>query len=155
MQASDDRRRLSIHVDYLFGKGVSKALPRSGIKLYFSRKSGRLKLVFISGNLFATVKPNGGMALTLFGAEILSKSRKFSECCVVAKEEAQEFVRGGKSVFCKFVEKAGMNIPPGGEVAVVDGKGRVLGVGKALMNGKFMTQFKSGVAVKVRDGAGS
>ena len=139
-------------VDYLFGKGVSKTLPRKGLRLYYSRRSGRVKSVFHDGKLFATVKPNGAMALSIAGATILSKSPKFKQNCVRITDDVTEFVRGGKSVFCKFVVSAGSNIYPKSEVAIVDGKGKVIGVGMAVLNGKVMTQFKTGVAVKVRAG---
>ncbi len=128
-------------VDYLFGKGVSKALPREGFRLYYSRRSGRVKSVFNDGKLFATVKPNGAMALSIVGATILSKSPKFRHNCVRISDDVTEFVRGGRSVFCKFVVSAGSNIYPKSEVAILDGKGKVIGVGMAVLNGKVMTQF--------------
>jgi len=152
LQEPGDLRRVSIMVDYLFGKGVSKALPREGLRLYYSRRSGRVKSVFHDGKLFATVKPNGAMALSIAGATILSKSPRFKQNCVRISDDVTEFVRGGKSVFCKFVVSAGSNIYPESEVAIVDGKGKVIGVGMAVLNGKVMTQFKTGVAVKVRAG---
>ena len=92
------------------------------------------------------------MALTMYGANILSKSPRFKESCVQVSEDAVAFVKGGKSVFCKFVIRAGRNIQPKGEVAVTDRRGRVLGVGMAVLNGTVMRQFKTGAAVKVRAG---
>lgn len=145
-------RRLSIMVDYLYGRGVSKVLPKDGIRLVYSKRSGRVKLVYIDERLFATVKPNGSMALSLFGASILVRSRRFLDNCVVVSDDAADFVRGGKSVFCKFVQRAGKNIRPKSEVVVLDGRGQVLGVGLAVLAGAFMTQFKTGVAAKVREG---
>ena len=150
--ADGDRRKLSIMVDYLLGRGVSGALPRDGFVFVRSRRSGRLRLIFHKGRLFATVKPSGSMALSLYGAETLSKAPKFRENCVQVSEEASAFVRGGKSVFCKFVSDAGKNVLPRGEVAIVDPHGRVIGVGMAILNGRHMALFKSGVAVKVREG---
>lgn len=139
-------------VDYLFGRGVSSALPREGFRLFYSRRSGRVKLIFHDGRLFATAKPNGAMALSFYGATILAKSPRFRENCVQVTDDVVEFVRGGKSVFCKFVKWAGNNVYPKSEVALVDGKWRVVGVGMAVLNGKVMRQFKTGVAVKVRTG---
>lgn len=147
-----DFRRVSIMVDYLFGKGVSRALPRKGFRLYYSRRSARVKLIHLDGKLFATVKPNGSMALTLYGATVLSKSARFKDNCVQVSDDVAGFARGGKSVFCKFVKWAGKNVYPRSEVAVIDGKGRVIGVGMAVLNGAHMTQFKVGVAVRVRKG---
>jgi predicted RNA-binding protein (TIGR00451 family) len=152
LDAPDDRRKVALMVDYLFGKGVSRALPKSGYRLYYSRRSGRVKLVHHDSRLFATVKPNGAMALSLYGAGILAKSPRFKEVCVEVSDDAVPFVKGGKSVFCKFVTAAGKNIQPRGEVAIVGRDGRILGVGMAVLNGKVMKLFKHGVAVKVRAG---
>jgi len=150
----DERRKVSVIVDYLFGRGVSRALPKKGLTYAYSRRSGRLKLVFHEGKPFVTIKPSGAMALSVHGAQVLAKSPRFLDSCVQVSDDVAEFVRGGKSVFCKFVVKAGKNVLPRSEVAVVDSGGRVLGVGVAVINGKHMAQFKSGVAVKVRDGLG-
>jgi predicted RNA-binding protein (TIGR00451 family) len=139
-------------VDYLFGGGVSKALPKSGFRLFYSRRSGRVKLIHHDGKLFATVKPNGAMALSIYGAGILAKNPRFKENCVQVSDDVTQFVRGGRSVFCKFVTHAGRNIYPRSEVAVVDRKGRVLGVGMAVLKGSHMLLFKTGAAVKVRAG---
>jgi len=139
-------------VDYLFGKGVSRALPEKGFRLRYSRRSGRVKLIFHDEKLFATVKPNGAMALSMYGASTLSRSPKFRENCVQISDDVVEFVRGNKSVFCKFVVRAGKNVYPKSEVAVIDGRGKVVGVGMAVLNGAFMREFKTGVAVKVRAG---
>ncbi len=154
MTLADESRRLALMVDYLFGRGVSKALPKWGFRLYFSRRSGRVKLVHHDGKLFATVKPNGAMALSIYGASILSKSLKFRDNCVRVSDDVAEFVRGGRSVFCKFVVWTGKNVYPRSEVAIIDGRGRIIGVGMAVMNGAHMRLFKTGVAVKVRDGLG-
>ena len=139
-------------VDYLFGKGVSRALPKEGFRLYYSRRSGRVKTIFLDGRLFATMKPNGAMALSMEGAEVLSRSPPFKQNCVQVSDDVADFVKGGKSVFCKFVTWAGRNVYPKSEVAVIDGSGKVIGVGMAVMNGAVMAQFKSGAAVKVRAG---
>jgi len=149
----DEHRRLCIMVDYLFGRGVSGVLPKKGIRLVYSRRSGRVKLVYVGERLFATVKPNGSMALSISGATLLARSRRFLQNCVVVDKDAEEFVKGGKSVFCKFVTSAGKYIRPRSEVVVLDDSGRILGVGTAVVAGRFMTQFKSGVAVKVRTGS--
>jgi predicted RNA-binding protein (TIGR00451 family) len=140
-------------VDYLFGREVSKALPREGFRLVHSRRSGRVKLIYHDGKLFATVRPSGSMALSVYGATLLSKSANFKENYVTVADEAVDFVHAGKSVFCKFVTGAGTNVVPKGEVAIVDRNGRILGLGTAVLNGKFINQFRSGIAVKVRVGA--
>jgi predicted RNA-binding protein (TIGR00451 family) len=154
LAVSPENRRLALMVDYLFGKGVSAALPKEGVRLYYSRRSGRVKLIKHEGKIFATVKPNGAMALSLYGASTLAKGVRFRANCVQVIDDVVPFVRGGRSVFCKFVKRAGKNIYPRSEVAVVDERWKVVGVGMAVLNGAHMLQFKTGVAVKVRAGTG-
>jgi predicted RNA-binding protein (TIGR00451 family) len=147
-----DLRRISLMVDYLFGRGVSRALPEDGYLFFYSRRSGRVKLIHHEGKIFATVKPNGSMALSTYGAILLSRSPKFRANCVQVSNDVAGFVKGGRSVFCKFVKWAGKNVYPKSEVAIIDSRGRVVGVGMAVLNGVHMRQFKTGVAVKVRAG---
>src|SRR5271157_4860367 len=75
----DERRRFSLMLDYEFGKGTSSALPRSGLDYYYSRKSDRLKQVMHDGQIFAVIRPNGAIALSLRAAVLLASSRAFME----------------------------------------------------------------------------
>jgi archaeosine-15-forming tRNA-guanine transglycosylase len=146
----DERRRFSLMLDYEFGRGTSRALPRAGLEYLYSRRSGRLRQVMQEGKLFAVIRPNGAIALSLHGARAMAASRAFLENSVTVSEEAERFVRAGKSVFCKFVAKVGRHVPPGGEVVVLGADGRVIAVGRAKLPGVYMIGFKAGVAVKVR-----
>lgn len=146
----DDRRRFAIMLDYEFGRGTSSALPKSGLKFFFSRRSDRLKQVNLDGRIFAVIRPNGAIALSLLGASSLATSKAFLRNSVTIEDDAVEFVRRGKSVFCKFVAAVGEHVLPGGEVVVLDRRGVPVGVGTAKIPGAYMRDFKAGVAVKVR-----
>lgn len=146
----EDRRRFSMMLDYEFGLGTSRGLPKDGLEYFYSRKSGRLKQVNHEGSVFAVVRPNGAVALSLRAARTLASSRVFLRNSVTVDEDAVEFVRRGKSVFCKFVRKVGSSVVPRGEVVVLDPAGRPIAVGRAKIAGRFMGEFKAGVAVKVR-----
>ena len=150
MRLLDSRRQFELILDYEFGRGVHRALPRTNLKFIFSRKSGRMKQVFHCERLFATIKPNGAVAPSLYGASILARSKRYLENSVVAKDEAVSFVKSGRSLFCKFVDSAGKHVLPGGEVLILDRRGRAIAVGRARVMGKFMLDFNSGVAVKIR-----
>jgi conserved protein with predicted RNA binding PUA domain len=146
----DSRRQFELMLDYEFGSGVAGALPKKDLRFGYSRRSGRMKQVVHRGRLFATIRPNGAIAPTLYGASLLAKSRKYLQNSIVVRDEATSFIKQGRSVFCKFVVSTGKHVLPGGEVAVLDGSGRVIGVGKAKVRGEFMLSFNAGVAVKVR-----
>jgi uncharacterized protein with predicted RNA binding PUA domain len=146
----DSRRQFELMLDYEFGSGVARALPKKGLKFGYSRRSGRMKQVVHEGRLFATIRPNGAIAPTLYGASLLAKSRRYLQNSLVVRDEATSFIKQGKSVFCKFVLSTGKHVLPGGEVAILDRSGHVIGVGKAKVRGEFMLSFNAGVAVKVR-----
>ncbi len=60
----DGRRKLAIMLEYQFGKGSSAGLPPEGLRFYYSRRSARLKKITHQDELFATIRPNGAIALT-------------------------------------------------------------------------------------------
>ncbi|MGI0023803.1 MAG: PUA domain-containing protein [Nitrososphaera sp.] len=147
----DPREKVSRHLDALFGAGVSESLPPE-IEFEYSRRTGRIKNFSVGGKLFATLRTDGGLALTLFGAQYLvEKSAKFMENCVLPKEEAVQFVKEGRSLFCKHVERCGSNVRAGSDVAIIDGD-EVIAVGVSLLASEHMNRFSRGAAVKVRQG---
>jgi uncharacterized protein with predicted RNA binding PUA domain len=111
-----------------------------------------MKNVLLDDKLMATFRPDGGLALTIDGAELLLKNPKFAENCVVVKDEAKDFISMGRSVFAKHVVICGERVKPKSEVVIIDVNGNLIAVGRALLSAKMMKQFKSGVAVKVRKG---
>ena len=154
MRLLDGRKQFSVMLDYEFGPGTSRALPKKGLKFVYSKRSDRMKQVFHDDMLFATIRPNGAIAPTIYGASVLMKSKAYMANTVVVEQDAVEFVRQGKSVFCKFVRSAGKHVLSGGEVAVLDPEGNLLAVGRAIVHGDHMRQFKYGVAVKTRGATG-
>jgi uncharacterized protein with predicted RNA binding PUA domain len=139
------------HVDAMFGPGVSLALPEP-LDLEYSRRTGRIKNFGIGGKLVATLRTDGGLALTIHGAQyLLDRSRVFAENCVSPAKEAVPFVSEGRSLFCKHVDSCGSNVKVGSDVAIVDG-GSVIAVGVSLLAASLMKQYSRGVAVKVREG---
>ena len=138
-------------MDALFGSGVAQALPAK-LDLEFSRRTGRIKNFGIGGQLAATLRTDGGLALTVFGAQYLfDNSSAFAENSVSPVEEAIPFVSEGRSLFCKHVNACGSNIKVGSDVAIV-GSSKVIAVGVSLLDAVLMKQYSRGVAVKVREG---
>jgi conserved protein with predicted RNA binding PUA domain len=159
----DPREKVHRHVDALFGAGVSDALP-ADIQFDFSRRTGRIKNFSIGGRLAVTLRTDGGLALTIMGAQfLLENSKQFLKNCVMPVPEAMPFVSEGRSLFCKHVKWCGSNIKVGSDVAVIDGSSsgggssdnssrRVIAVGVAMLSSRLMKQYRKGVAVKVRQG---
>lgn len=147
----DAREKVCRHLDALFGAGVSDALPAK-VQFEYSRRTGRIKNFGIVGKLAGTLRTDGGIALTLPGAQhLLDNSQKFRENCVVPVKDAVPFVSEGRSLFCRHVEWCGANVKTGSDVAVVDGS-MVIAVGTAILPSILMKQYSRGVAVKIREG---
>lgn len=141
--------KLQHTIDALFGTGISKHLPKD-IEITFSKKTGRIREVYQNKNLLCTLRIDGGLAITTYFAQILLKNKKFYQNCIEINEDSKPFVQDGKSVFCKHVTWAGKKILIGADVPVLY-QGRVIAVGRAVVNSEMMMTLKRGVAVKVRD----
>jgi len=120
----------------------------------FSRRTGRIKNFSIAGRLAGTLRTDGGIALTIAGAQhLLDKSEGFRENCVASVQEAVPFVSEGRSLFCRHVEWCGSNVRVGSDVAVIDSSNnQVIAVGAAILPAKLMKRYSRGVAVKIREG---
>lgn len=139
--------------DYQLGKGAGEALFPDDVNVFFSKRTGRIRHVYLKGKLLATLRPTDGMfSLTISGAKRLLLANPL-RLWVKVSEEAAPFVASGRSAFAKHIVAADTEIRPQEEVMVLSKKGRLLAVGKAVLTGKEMTAFKIGVAVKVRRGA--
>jgi uncharacterized protein with predicted RNA binding PUA domain len=118
----------------------------------FSRRTGRIKNFSIDARLAGTLRTDGGIALTILGAQhLLDNNGQFRENCVAPVQEAVPFVSEGRSLFCRHVEWCGANVKAGSDVAVIDGK-KVVAVGAAILPSALMKQYSRGVAVKIREG---
>lgn len=143
------------HIDAIFGAGVSDALSNSvEMKFEYSRKTGRIKNFSVNSIHYATLRTDGGLALTVEGAKFFVKnSEAFKQNCVVPVEEAVPFVSEGRSLFCRHVMWCGSNVKVGSDVAILDGKtDSVIAVGIAVLDAGLMNKFSKGVAVKIREG---
>ena len=106
----------------------------------------------MNGRLIGTLRSDGGIALTVFGASILINYDNFKQNCIIPKEEAVPYVSEGRSLFCKHVEWFGSNINIGSEVVVIDKCGGVLAVGKSVLSQSQLLGRIGDVAVKIREG---
>jgi len=140
--------------DYQLSKGAGNALFPDNVNVVFSKRTGRIRHVYLKRKLLATLRPTDGMfSLTIEGAKRLLQGTSSPRLWVKVSKEAAPFIAEGRSVFAKHVIAADAEIRPQEEVIVFDEDNRVLAVGKAILTGKEMKAFKRGVAVRVRKGA--
>ncbi len=129
-----------------------KLFPRH-VRIVFSKRTGRIRHVYLREKMLATLRPTDGLfSLTITGAKRIMEHMRTQRLWVKIQEEAEPFVVGGRSVFAKHVIDADEEIRPQEEVIVVNEKGEVLAVGRAILSGREMKTFRRGVAVRVRRG---
>jgi uncharacterized protein with predicted RNA binding PUA domain len=149
----DALRRIRGVADYQFGKGVGVKLFPEKVEIVFSKRTGRIRYVYLDGERLATLRPtNGFLSLSITGAKRIVENMDCVMYLVNVKDGVAQFIAKGGDVFAKHVIEAQRAIRPRDEVIVVDGNGEVLAVGRAVLSGEEMKAFKHGVAVKVRRG---
>ena len=145
----DSLLKLRQTIDALFGKGVSKYLPKD-VEIIFSKKNGRIRTVHHQEKLLCTLRIDGGLAITPYFAQLLLKSQKFKENCLEINKDAEPFVKEGRSVFCKHVTWCGKNIQITSDTPILF-QNKVIAVGRAVLSSEMIMDFERGIAVKVRD----
>ena len=147
----DPRKKIAANIDAIFGSGISSSIPIDKFEFTFSKRTGRIKFILHDNNLVATLRTDGWLAISIYGANLLLRSKVFRENCVTVDNEIAEFISNGSSVFCKHVINCGNNVMVGSDVAVLDQGDEVIAVGKAILSAKMIKEFKRGVAVKIRE----
>ena len=140
--------------NYQFGKGMGGRLFPDGVRIVLSKRTGRIRHVYLGENRLATLRPPDGLfSLTITGAKRIMEDVESPRLWVKVQEEAAPFIAKGKTLFAKHVSDADEEIRPQEEVIVINEENEVLAVGKAMLSGREMKAFKRGVAVRVRKGA--
>ncbi len=148
----EDKTKLRLSLEFIFGKDTGSVVPLEKIEISKSRRTGRIKHFSYEGKLFGSFRSDGGIALTLYGANYLYSRGALKGNSIEISRDASEAVSKGLSLFSKHALFCGENVRPSSEALLVGPSGKTVAVGKALLSSKAIKQFKSGVAVKVRQG---
>ncbi|MBU3897042.1 MAG: tRNA guanosine(15) transglycosylase TgtA [Nanoarchaeota archaeon] len=109
-----------------------------------SRQTGRIRRVWRAKTLLGTIRASDGFFIpSLEGAKYLNMKK-----VLIDEEEIAKHVKEGRSLFTRFIDRCD-DIIPGEEVAIVYNK-EIIAVGTALLNKKEISEFKRGVAIKIR-----
>ncbi|OGS43121.1 MAG: tRNA-guanine(15) transglycosylase [Euryarchaeota archaeon RBG_13_57_23] len=147
-----DVLRVCAVLDMQFGKGAGDVLNGKRIDLVKSERTGKIRNVIIDGmHAFSMRAGDGRFTLKLQGGRLLLEVLKPPKMRVEIDDEPAEFAAKGNNVFAKFVRECDPDIRPGDDVLVVNSRGELAAVGRALMNREEMLAFKRGVAVRVKD----
>jgi uncharacterized protein with predicted RNA binding PUA domain len=149
----DALRRIRSVADYQFGKGVGVKLFPENVEIAYSKRTGRIRYIYLNGKRLATLRPTDGLfSLSIKGAKRIAENAGSAKCFVTVQNNVSRFIAEGGDVFAVHVVKADDEIRSKDEVIVGDEGGRVLAVGRSVLSSEEIKSFKVGVAVKVRRG---
>lgn len=148
-----DLSKVRMIADYQFGMGYGEKLFPEETKVTRSRKTGRIRGVYLDGKLLGTLRAHDGFfTLGVEGARRLHEAAPFPEHRVVVTDDSAEFNSQGYNVFFKFITQSYEGIKAGNEVMVVNAEDELVAVGKSVLSGLEIPHFRSGVGVKVHKG---
>ncbi len=147
-----DMRRISAVADMQFGRGASEALLNGKITIIKSKRTGKIRNIICDGvHVFSMRAEDGLFTLKLDGGRRLHMGLKYPLLRVVVTNDAEPFVKEGKSVFAKFVKDCDPDLRPFDECLIVNENDTLLAVGRTLLNRDEMLAFRHGMAVKTRE----
>ena len=139
--------------NYQFPGNVGGCFFPDEAEITLSKKTGRIRHVYLNGILMATLRPTDGFfSLTIDGAKRLSSLVSPHRIRVVVREDVEKFAKDGRNIFARHVINADIEIRPGEEVIITNDRNEVLAIGRAHLTGIEMLSFKRGIAVKTRRG---
>lgn len=149
----DALRRIRSVADYQFGKGVGAKVFPENVEIAYSKRTGRIRYIYLNGKRLATLRPTDGLfSLSIKGAKRIAENAGSAKCFVTVQNNVSRFIAEGGDVFAAHIVKADDEIRSKDEVIVIDEGGRVLAVGRSVLSSEEIKSFKVGVAVKVRRG---
>lgn len=144
-------RKLKAVMSYQWGSHAGNLIDNISVHAVISRSTNKIRYVKSEDDILFTMVPTTGLLTPTYKGGLALLEAGISQDYVVTMDsEVAEFVADGKSALAKFVKKAGMNLRAGEEVLVVDEDHKLLGTGRALLNGNEMLEFDRGVAVMIR-----
>ncbi len=122
-----------------------------GARVVLSKSTGKIRYISMDDDIVFTLVPlTGLMAPTFKGGKLLLEHGISTVYRVIMDDDAVPFVEQGKSALSKFVKAAHPDLRAGEEVLIMDSSDRLIGVGRANLNGNEMLAFSRGVAVSTR-----
>jgi len=141
---------------YQFGERAADAILSIPIFTVSSKNTHKLRSVFHNERQLLFFRTSDGLfSLKFEGGKVLHSALPFPKLRVICTSEAAPFVSSGRTLFSKFAVDADPALLPGDECLVVNEADELLAVGRTLLSGKEIMQFRKGVAVEVREGQAS
>lgn len=154
------KSKLGMSLDYVFGRGTSNSINLEDLEFELSPRTGRLRYVRFktTNDILFTFRSNGSIAPTIKGAKLMlgekirNAIRRRPRWTITVIDGVSPIVSSGNTVFCKHVVHCDDSLRANEDVVILNEKGDLLAVGRTVLSGRAIKQFKRGAAVKVREG---
>ncbi len=154
MPSALEKRKLKSIANFQFGNGAGDVLFSDEIKIERSKGTNRIRFVYLDDERICSFRVKDGyLVLSLMGGRLLHKNSLGLR--VKVNQDAEPFIKKGKSVYSKHVIEADDNIAVREEVIIVNQNEEFIGIGTAKISGPLMKEMESGVAVDTRKGVGT
>jgi len=149
MEEPSDEELLSHLLQYQFGPEARRAFESP--RIVRSMRTGMPRQVFDGEERVGMIRHYDGLFVpSLEGARKLIRVLPYPKSRVVVKKEFVEIVARGTSVFTHFVEDLDPEIRPYQEIIAVDKSDSVLAVGKTILSGPEVKEFKRHPFMRIR-----
>ncbi|MHA1448276.1 MAG: tRNA guanosine(15) transglycosylase TgtA [Candidatus Hodarchaeales archaeon] len=142
----NENRVIKARIDLQYGAGASRGLDDLTWKV---ARTGIPRAVICNNAEIASVRASDQLIIPNMDlAKILHENLMLDQKKITVLDEVGDFIKKGKSVYCKHVVSADESLRSGEHALVVSESGDLLAVGECLMSGWEMTQFSRGIAAK-------
>ncbi len=147
--------RIRAILSYQFNQKFAQVFlaPFQDMKIKFSRRTGKIKYLFLKSELQGVYLPRlGTFAISLYAARRIYKKLSPPRFRVQVLTDISKFIKDGKSVFAKHVVNIDKKLRIGKQCFVVDQQDNLLAIGKLQIPPRYIGHLKNGVAVDVKKG---
>ncbi|RLG50270.1 MAG: tRNA guanosine(15) transglycosylase TgtA [Thermoproteota archaeon] len=131
----DPYEQVSHTLVFQFGEGADSFLEREKLSYRFSKKTGMLRDVYYDGKRIGAFRYYDGHFIpSLEGARLIMRGVEPPSCRVVIKDEFEEAVASGTTVFTHFIEDCDPKIRPYQEAFAVNRGDELLAVVHTLLS---------------------
>ena len=148
-------RKVKAISDYQFGPLITDVVfkEENNIQIERSKNTNKIRYIYLNQKLIFSLRPtNGLLTLSLYSAQIIIEAIPSPKLRVIVQNDIQEFIKKGRSVFCKHVVCIDEDLRPNDEVIVVNEDDELLGIGRLKLPIPYIKSFNSGIAVNIRKG---
>jgi 7-cyano-7-deazaguanine tRNA-ribosyltransferase len=144
-----DRLRIQATADLQFGPAASDALLRGRIDFIRSPNNLRVRNIRVDEEHVASLRAEDGLlSLRWAGAERIRRAVPTPGLRLIVDEDAAPFIREGKNVITKTVQRADASLRAGDDALIVTANDELLGVGRLVLAGGEVKQFDRGIAAR-------